>query len=56
VYIGRLYLKMKKYPAALKRFEMVARDYTGLGLETRTNQLINETKKRITASEKSNKK
>jgi len=55
LYVGRLYLKMKKYPAALKRFETVTREYAGLGLETRTSQLINETKKRITASEKSNK-
>jgi outer membrane protein assembly factor BamD len=54
LYVGRIYFRMKKYPAALKRFETVTREYAGLGLEDKTNQLISKTKKRISAMEKSN--
>jgi outer membrane protein assembly factor BamD len=54
-YVGRIYFSMKKYQAALKRFETVTREYAGLGLETKTNDYISETKKRLAASEVSKK-
>ncbi|MBN1662771.1 MAG: outer membrane protein assembly factor BamD [Deltaproteobacteria bacterium] len=53
LYVGRLYFKMKKYQAALQRFEKVTKDYAGLGLEAKTNQYISETQKRLAAMEKS---
>jgi outer membrane protein assembly factor BamD len=52
LYVGRIYLKMKKYEAALQRFEGVSKQYAGLGLEARTNQLIRDTQKRIAAEQK----
>lgn len=56
LYVGRIYFKMKKYEAALKRFETVTREYAGLGLDNETNDLINETQKRIASTGKSNNK
>ena len=56
LYVGRLYFKIKKYQAALKRFQTVTKEYAGLGLETKTNQFISETQKRMAAMEKSKKK
>ncbi|MBN1380438.1 MAG: outer membrane protein assembly factor BamD [Deltaproteobacteria bacterium] len=53
LYVGRLYLKMKKYEAALRRFKTVTGQYAGLGLDKKTEELIKETQKRIAATKKS---
>ena len=50
-YIGEFYFKQEKYEAALKRFELLAKDYPSVGLDYKTNVYIAETKKRI-ATEK----
>ena len=52
-YIGNFYYKQKKYAAALQRFEVIARDYPGVGLDLKVESYIGETKKRLEAEEKS---
>ena len=52
-YIGNFYYKQKKYAAALQRFEVIARDYPGVGLDLKVESYIEETKKRLEAEEKS---
>jgi outer membrane protein assembly factor BamD len=44
-YVGEFYFRTKKYRAALRRFEGIARDYTGLGLDYKLNWYLTETKK-----------
>ncbi len=44
-YIGEFYFRAKKYRAALKRFEGVARNYSGLGLDYKLNWYLAETKR-----------
>ena len=51
-YVGRFYLKQKKYKAALSRFENVARDYANVGLADKIASYINETKIKIAEEEK----
>ncbi|MFB3926676.1 MAG: outer membrane protein assembly factor BamD [Syntrophales bacterium] len=51
-YVGRFYFKSKKYKAALKRFENVARDYPNMGLDYRVSFFIHETKRLIDLEEK----
>jgi outer membrane protein assembly factor BamD len=51
-YVGRFYLKQKKYKAALSRFENMARDYTNIGLDYKIEYFINETKIKIAEEEK----
>jgi outer membrane protein assembly factor BamD len=51
-YVGRFYLKQKKYKAALSRFEKVARDYANVGLDYKIEYYINETKVKIAEEEK----
>jgi outer membrane protein assembly factor BamD len=51
-YVGHFYFKSKQYKAALKRFEIVARDYSNLGLDYKVNHFIEETKRRIDREEK----
>ena len=46
-YIGEFYYRTKKYEAALKRFELIQREYANLGLDYKTNRFIEETKLRI---------
>jgi len=50
-YVGRFYFRMKQYKAALKRFEIVARDYSNLGLDYKVTYFIEETKRRIAREE-----
>jgi outer membrane protein assembly factor BamD len=50
-YVGRFYLKQKKYKAALSRFEKVARDYANVGLDYKLEYYINETKIKIAEEE-----
>ena len=51
-YVGRFYLKQKKYKAALSRFENMARDYANIGLDYKIEYYINETKIKIVEEEK----
>ncbi|MHB8137055.1 MAG: outer membrane protein assembly factor BamD [Smithellaceae bacterium] len=51
-YVGNFYFKQKKYAAALQRFETVARDYSGVGLDLKVESYIAETKKRLAEEEK----
>jgi len=44
-YVGHFYFKAKKYRAALKRFETVARKYPKLGMDYKVRFFINETKR-----------
>ncbi len=50
-YIGEFYFKQKKYKAALKRFEGIARDYAGVGLDLKVEAYIAETKARLAKEE-----
>ena len=54
-YIGNFYFKQKKYSAALKRFEGIARDYVGVGLDLKVESYIAETKARLAEEERSRK-
>jgi len=51
-YVGRFYLKQKKYKAALARFENMAKDYANIGLADKIEYYINETKVKIAEEEK----
>jgi len=44
-YVGEFYFRTKQYRAALRRFEGIARDYQGLGLDFKLNWYLSETKK-----------
>ena len=54
-YVGNFYFKQKKYDAALKRFEAIARDYAGVGMDLKVESYIAETKVRLAEEEKSQK-
>jgi outer membrane protein assembly factor BamD len=46
-YVGQFYFRQKKYPAALKRFEGIARNYANIGLDYKLEYYIDETKRKI---------
>ena len=46
-YIGEFYFKSKKYKAALKRFEVIARDFPNIGLDYRVKYYIAETRRML---------
>ena len=50
-YVGRFYYKQKKYAAALHRFEVITRDYAGVGLDLKAASAISETKTKLAAEE-----
>lgn len=50
-YVGEVYFKLKKYKAALNRFETIAKEYAHIGLDYKTSVYIEETKKRIAQEE-----
>ena len=52
-YIGDFYFKQKKYNAALKRFEGIARDFAGVGLDLKVESYIAETRARLAEEERS---
>jgi outer membrane protein assembly factor BamD len=54
-YIGNFYFKQKKYDAALKRFEGIAREYAGVGMDLKVESYIAETKARLAEEEKAKK-
>ena len=53
-YIGEFYFTQKKYNAALKRFEVIARDFPNIGLDYKVKYYITETKRMITEEERKN--
>ncbi len=50
-YVGHFYFKREKYKAALKRFEIISRDYANLGLDYKVAYFIGETKRRLAEEE-----
>jgi len=50
-YVGRFYFGQEKYQAALRRFQIVKRDYTGLGLDYKVSYFLHETRKRLARQE-----
>lgn len=54
-YVGNFYFKQKKYEAALKRFETIARDYAGVGLDLKVEAYLAETKARLAEEERTKK-
>jgi outer membrane protein assembly factor BamD len=50
-YVGNFYFTRGKYKAALGRFEAIARDYRGIGLDYKVGYFIEESKKRLILQE-----
>ena len=50
-YVGHFYFKRKSYKAALKRFEGIAKNYAGLGLDYKVGYFTGETRKRLAEHE-----
>jgi outer membrane protein assembly factor BamD len=46
-YVGEFYFNTKKYRAALRRFEKVAREYPNVGLDYKVSYYLIETRKRL---------
>jgi outer membrane protein assembly factor BamD len=51
-YIGNFYFRMKKYRAALTRFEGILKKYPNAGLEGKINPLINACRKELSKEER----
>ncbi len=51
-YVGNFYFKLKKYQAALTRFEGIKRGYPGVGLDLKVDAYIAETTRLIQEEEK----
>jgi outer membrane protein assembly factor BamD len=54
-YVGHFYFKMKRYKAALKRFETVVREYSNLGMDYKVSYFLHETKRLLKQEEKKKK-
>ena len=50
-YVGQFYFKKKDYKAAIKRFELIMREYTNLGLDYKTSYFLKESKKLLAEKE-----
>lgn len=50
-YVGNFYFKRGKYKAALSRFETIAREYPGIGLDDKVRYFVEESKKRLIRQE-----
>ena len=50
-YVGSFYFTQGKYKAALGRFELVARDFPGIGLDYKVRYFIEESQKRLIRQE-----
>jgi outer membrane protein assembly factor BamD len=50
-YVGKFYFTQGKYKAALGRFETIAKDYPGIGLDYKVGYFIEESKKRLIKQE-----
>jgi len=46
-YVGEFYFKSKKYKAALKRFEVIARDFPNIGLDYKVKYYIAEARRML---------
>lgn len=46
-YVGKFYFNRKNYNAALRRFEVVTREYANLGMDYKVSYFLHETKKRL---------
>ncbi|MDX9745233.1 MAG: outer membrane protein assembly factor BamD [Syntrophales bacterium] len=55
-YIGKFYFKSKKYKAALKRFEVIARDFPNIGLDYKVKYYITETRRMLSEERAENEK
>jgi outer membrane protein assembly factor BamD len=53
-YIGEFYFTQKKYKAALKRFELIARDFPNVGLDYKVKYYITETRRMLTEEQRNN--
>ena len=51
-YVGHFYFKMKQYKAALKRFELIEKEYPNLGLDYKVAYFLAETRRRIEVEER----
>jgi outer membrane protein assembly factor BamD len=51
-YVGQFYFRQKKYEAALKRFETIARSYSNIGLDYKLEYYIDETKRKMAEEER----
>ena len=51
-YVGKFYFTQKKYHAALIRLEKIANEYANIGLDSKVEFLMNETKIKIAEEEK----
>lgn len=52
-YVGKFYFDKNEYRAALRRFQLVESEYTGLGLDYKVSYFLHETRKRLSEEEKS---
>ena len=50
-YVGKFYFTQGKYKAALGRFETIAREYPGIGLDYKVRYFLEESKKRFIRQE-----
>jgi len=50
-YVGEIYFKMKQYKAALKRFDIIVKNYPNLGLDYKVSFMLEETKKQLAIAE-----
>jgi outer membrane protein assembly factor BamD len=50
-YVGNFYFKQGKYKAALGRFEIIAREYPGIGLDDKVRYFLEESRKRLIRQE-----
>jgi outer membrane protein assembly factor BamD len=50
-YVGHFYFKRKQYKAALKRFELITKEYANLGLDYQVSYFIGETRRRLAEDE-----
>ncbi len=50
-YVGNFYFNRGKYKAALGRFEMIAREYSGIGLDDKVRYFLEESRKRLIRQE-----
>lgn len=46
-YVGELYFKMKRYKAAMLRFENITKNYVNLGLDYKVKFMMDETRKQL---------
>jgi outer membrane protein assembly factor BamD len=53
-YVGEFYFKQKKYKAALKRFELITRDFPNVGLDYKVKYYITETRRMLAEEQRNN--